>query len=86
MLAFLQSSAVCGRVSLTCDAWQASNTDGYFAVTGHWIEESTPGIWRLESALLGFTRLNTAHDGHQLGTAMFKIVDRVGIAHKVSCV
>ena len=35
----IQSPAVVGEISLTCDAWQASNTDGYFAVTGHWIEE-----------------------------------------------
>ncbi|KAF8202099.1 hypothetical protein BJ912DRAFT_1109650 [Pholiota molesta] len=24
-----------GAINLTCDAWQASNTDAYFAVTGH---------------------------------------------------
>ena len=41
----IQSDAVTGEISLTCDAWQASNTDGYFAVTGHWIEESRPGVW-----------------------------------------
>lgn len=72
-----------GEVSLTCDAWQASNSDGYFAVTGHWIEESSPKVWALKSALLGFTRLNNAHNGKRLGQALFKIVDRVGISHKV---
>jgi hypothetical protein len=71
-------------VSLTCDAWQASNTDGYFAVTGHWVEEPHPGKWELHSALLGFTRLNNAHNGKRLGGALFKIVDRLGIAHKAS--
>jgi hypothetical protein len=73
-----------GKVNLTCDAWQASNTDGYFAVTGHWIEESTPSQWELKSALLGFTRLNNAHNGKRLGQALYKIVRRVGIGHKVS--
>lgn len=34
-----QSEAVKGRVNVTCDGWLASNTNGYFAVTGHWIEE-----------------------------------------------
>ena len=29
----LKSPAVQGDVSLTCDAWQAGNTDGYFAAT-----------------------------------------------------
>jgi hypothetical protein len=36
---YVQGSSVKGLISMTCDAWQASNTDGYFAVTGHWIEE-----------------------------------------------
>jgi hypothetical protein len=63
-----------GKVNLTCDAWQVSNTDGYFAVTGHWIEESTPSQWELKSALLGFTRLNNAHNGKRLGQALYKIV------------
>jgi hypothetical protein len=71
-----------GKVSLTCDTWQASNSDGYFAVTGSWIEEG--GKWKLLTALLGFTQLNNAHNGMRLGQALFKIVCRVKIAHKVS--
>jgi len=75
---------VTGEINLTCDAWQASNTDGYFVVTGHWIEESVPTQWELKSKLLGFTRLCNAHNGEQLGQALFKVVNQVGIAHKVS--
>ena len=73
-----------GQVSLTCDAWQASNTDGYFAVTAHWIHEPTLGQWELKSGLIGFTRLNNAHNGERLGQALFKVIRRVGIEHKVS--
>jgi hypothetical protein len=73
-----------GEVNITCDAWQASNADGYFAVTGHWIEETTVTKWELKSALLGFTCINNAHSGEQLGQALFKILNQVGIAHKVS--
>jgi hypothetical protein len=72
-----------GKVSLTCDAWQASNSDAYLAVTGSWIEE-TDGKWKVQMALLGFTQLNNAHNGVRLGQALFKIVDRIGIAHKVN--
>lgn len=82
-----QGPTVQGEVSLTCDAWQAGNTDGYFAVTAHWIKltgEPTPGRWELTSALIGFTRLNNAHNGERLGQALFKIVRRVGIEHNVS--
>ena len=74
-----------GKVSLTCDAWQASNVDGYFAVTGSWIEEEkNTGQWELKTALLGFTQLNNAHNGVRLGQALFKVISRAGIAHKVS--
>ena len=78
-----QSDAVAGRVNLTCDAWQATNTDSYFAVTGHWIEETTPGVWKMQSGLLGFVRMNCAHTGEQLGCALFKVTERLGISHKV---
>ena len=81
----LQGPSVTGEISLTCDAWQASNADGYFAVTGHWIEEESPSEWELKTALLGFTRINNAHNGVRLGQALFQIVKRVGIEHKVSC-
>ena len=79
----IQGPSVAGEVSLTCDAWQASNTDGYFAVTGHWIDESVPTQWELKSALLGFTRLCNSHSGERLGQALFKIVERVSITQKV---
>lgn len=71
-------------MSLTCDAWQASNQDAYFAVTGHWIEESAPSVWEQKSALFGFTQMNSAHNGVRLGRALYKIAKRLGIAHKVS--
>ena len=46
-----QGQKVKGKISLTCDAWQASNTDGYFAVTAHWTSATTPTNWGLSSAL-----------------------------------
>lgn len=67
---------------MTCDSWQAGNTDGYFAVSGHWIEEVAPSVWEPREAILGFTHLNNAHHGKRLGQALFKIVRRLGIAHK----
>jgi hypothetical protein len=72
-----------GEISITCDAWQASNTDGYFAVTGHWVEEQASEKWKLEHALLGFTLMNTAHNGIRLGQALYKICNRLNIVHKV---
>ncbi len=78
-----QSPAVSGEINLTCDAWQANNTDAYFAVTGHWIEERAPGEWTLQQALLGFSRINTSHDGERLGRALFNVCSRLQIVPKV---
>ena len=71
-------------MSRMCDAWQASNTDGYFAVTGHWIEEPRAGVWEPQSAILGFIQLNNAHNGKQLGGALFMVVKRLEIQDCVS--
>lgn len=50
---------------------------------GHWIEESAPQQWTQQHALLGFTQMNTAHNGVRLGQALFKICSRLKIIHKV---
>ena len=73
-----------GKVSLTCNAWQASNTDAYFAVTSHWIGEQAPGEWTVEKALLGFVQMDMAHNGVQLGQALYTVCNRLQIVHKVS--
>jgi hypothetical protein len=78
-----QGATVTGDISLTCDAWQADNTDAYFAVTGHWIEERAPGEWSLEHALLGFAQMNCSHSGVRLGQMMFSILNRVDAVHRV---
>ena len=71
-------------VSMTCDAWQASNADAYFAVTGHWSEKVSEDLWEEHSALLGFSQMNSKHDGVNLGLVLYKIVRRLGFRHKVS--
>lgn len=86
-----QSPVIKGHVNLTCDAWQASNTDRYFAITAAWIEEmsmlhhgeASPRAWTLQTSLLGFTLLNNAHNGVRLSQALFKVVQHARISHKV---
>ena len=73
-----------GMINLTCNAWQASNADGYFAVTGHWIEDTSLSIWEMQVALLSFTHLNNSHNGKCLGQVLFKIVQQLGIEQNVS--
>jgi hypothetical protein len=40
--------------------------------------------WELNSALIGFTQLNNAHNGIWLGQALFKIAKQMEIKNKVS--
>jgi hypothetical protein len=44
----------------------------------------TPAKWELKSGLIGFTWLNNAHNGEQLGQALFKIIKCVGIERRIS--
>ncbi|PIL30447.1 hypothetical protein GSI_07146 [Ganoderma sinense ZZ0214-1] len=56
----LNSTAVKGKINLTCNTWQAENTDSYFAVTSHWVKEAqacdsgTHMEWTVKSSLFGF--------------------------------
>lgn len=79
----LQGPNAVSEVNLTCDALQVANTDRYFAVTAHWIEETALTKWELKNALIGFTRIANAHSGERLGQVLFKIVECVNIQHKV---
>jgi len=83
LIAPFQSKIVSGEISLTCDAWQASNADVYFAITSHWIEEKALDEWVEHEALFGFTQMNSAHNGVRLGQALYVICNWLGIVHKV---
>ena len=52
-------------------------------MTGHWVEEIKLGVWEVKSALFGFTQVNTVHNGKRLGQALYKVVKRLSISHKV---
>ncbi|KAM5545613.1 hypothetical protein V8D89_000651 [Ganoderma adspersum] len=83
----LNSTAVKGKINLTCDTWQAENTDGYFAVTGHWVEEESRDSgarteWTIKSSLFGFIRMNCSHDRRQLAfITMYSKSDYYNPAH-----
>lgn len=77
-----QGANVPGQVQVSCDAWQADNLDAYFVATGSFIDVSG-GQWKKHTVVLGFVRLQNAHNGKRLGQALYRIVDRLGIEHKV---
>ncbi|GBE87281.1 hypothetical protein SCP_1005280 [Sparassis crispa] len=82
----LNSDAVQGLVNLMCNTWQASNTDDYFAITDLWVEETGPGLWSVQTALLSFMQLSNAHNKKCLSQALFKIVAQLQITHKMKFV
>ena len=52
-------------------------------MTGHWIEECVASKWTIETTLLGFVQMNTAHNGTRLGQALYKVCNRLRIVAKV---
>jgi hypothetical protein len=52
--------------------------------TIQYIFEVEGGKWGLKSGLFGFLHLNNAHNGVHLGQALYKVVSRLRIGHKVS--
>jgi hypothetical protein len=42
-----------------------------------------PTKWEHQSGLIGFVRVNNAHNGVRLGQVLFKVIQRAGIEHKV---
>lgn len=47
------------------------------------MEDKADGGWELKSSLAGFVNVAEAHTGVRLGQAMYKVLQRIGIAHKV---
>ncbi|KAK1219343.1 hypothetical protein PQX77_017945, partial [Marasmius sp. AFHP31] len=82
----LMSPACSGKISLTCDGWDASNIDSYLAVTAHWIHEkldgNKPPVWTLKMGLIGFVRLKGSHNGFNLGNALYSVAERLDIHKK----
>jgi hypothetical protein len=60
-----------GRVSLTMDAWTATNHIPYLGVTGHWIDQS----WQLRNKVLAFRRLRGSHTGENLAAVVHNVLE-----------
>ena len=74
-----------GRISLTADIWSDSNMRPFLACTAHWIaKDDASSALKLKSALIAFHHLPGNHTGVNIATALLGILDRAGIADKVS--
>lgn len=79
------------KISSTMDMWSDKQKKPHMAVTGHWLQAkliATPSgpqyTLTLRTDLIGFMRVSGHHDGEHLAAAFIYIIDRIGIAHKVS--
>ena len=70
-------------MNLTCDAWQASNTDAYFAVTGSWLQKNSLDVWEVKTVLIGFMQMNSTHSGARLGQVLYQVIHWLRIIHKI---
>lgn len=68
------------RVSLTSDLWTAINSDGYLAITVHFIDES----WILRRYILCLSYMPSPHTGAALAEKIFALLFEWGIHLKLA--
>ncbi|KAJ7731335.1 hypothetical protein DFH07DRAFT_992045 [Mycena maculata] len=76
-----RSDKVTGKIHVTCDAWQADNVDGYFAVTtGAGVVQDCPASWdRAPFMRVGYVTCNNATNN---GTMLIKFARQFKLATK----
>lgn len=73
-----------GRISFTTDLWSDPNLDSYMAVTAHYMSRArTDGQLEYRCGLIAFKYIEGAHSGVNLAMHFFKLIDSLGVAHKV---
>ena len=73
-----------GRISFTMDLWSDPNLDSYMVVTAHYMSRArTDGQLEYRCGLIAFKYIEGAHSGVNLAMHFFKLVDSLGVAHKV---
>ena len=58
-----------GRICLTFDVWTTVTTQGYMAVTAHYVDK-----WKLNSKLLAFCELESPQTGIELSGKVFGVL------------
>lgn len=60
------------------------NLEGYMGVTAHFCAQDSHGNLVIRSHLIGFRKLEGSHNGVNMARELLKVIDEVGISHKVS--
>ena len=71
-----------GKLCLTSDLWSSITTDGYLAITVHFIDKQ----WVLQKRVLSFSFMPPPHSGVALNAKVFSILEEWGIENKVFCI
>ena len=71
-----------GMLCLTSDLWSSITTDGYLAITVHFIDKD----WVLQKRVLSFSFMPPPHSGIALSAKVFSILEEWGIENKIFCV
>ncbi|CAM8893299.1 unnamed protein product [Rhodiola kirilowii] len=64
-----------GRICLTSDLWNSHTTDGYLALTAHFID----GDWNLQKKILSFCHMPPPHTGNALAEKINSLICNWGI-------
>ena len=72
-----------GRISYTTDLWSDPNLDSFMAITAHYMFREKTGQLEYRCGLIAFQHVEGSHSGVNLAMHFFKIIDGLGVAHKV---
>nr|XP_043625688.1 zinc finger BED domain-containing protein RICESLEEPER 2-like [Erigeron canadensis] len=71
-----------GMLCLTSNLWSSINTDGYLAITVHFINNE----WVLQKRVLAFSHMPPPHSGVALNAKVFLILEEWGLGKKIFCI
>jgi hypothetical protein len=68
-----------GKLSIALDCWTSPFNQSFIAITGYFIDKE----WNYREILLGFEPLHGTHNGSNLGSTLFEILQKHGITNRV---
>ncbi|CAL8993402.1 unnamed protein product [Prunus brigantina] len=72
-------SSIQGRICLTSDLWTSVCTDGYLALTAHFVDQD----WRLHKRIINFCHMPPPHSGVALSEKINAVITEWGIEKKL---
>jgi predicted PP-loop superfamily ATPase len=72
-------TSVPGKISLTMDAWSASDMRPFLAITAHWVTTD----WKFVNTLLDFKHFPCPHTGANMCEEVMETLRKYGITHRI---